>query len=113
MKYMMPFRPFLENYKEDWMKPNSDIREGLEFDINQILIWLKDYGYRYMISGWIGDSPYIWIKIDKSIGKEEEVLEAIETIKNYLNGNGYKFWINEINKDSFRNHQFYINFNKN
>lgn len=112
MKNMKGFKHFNESditYKHDWTRPDHPVREDLDFNLNQMLVWLKDYGYRVAVNGWI-DEPYVWIKFNKNIGKDEEVLETIDTIKNYLTSKGCKVWRNDINENSQANHQIYIYF---
>lgn len=103
-------------YREDWMKPNSPIREKLETDINDILQDIKDYGYRTMISGWVLSSfqkcPYVWIQVNTNLGHNDEVFETIERIKHYLELEGYKFWLEEINPESLTKRQIYTYFDK-
>ena len=113
MRNMKGFNSFNEgdiNYKHDWMKPDHPIREELDFNLNQMLVWLKDLGYRVAVNGWIDKNPYVWIRFNKNIGKDQEVLETIDTIKDYLTNKGFKVWREDINKSSQINHQIYIYF---
>ena len=113
MKNMKGFNRFNEgniDHKHDWMRPDHPVREDLELNLYQMLVWLKDYGYRVAINGWILDRPYVWIKFNKTIGKDEEVLETIDTIKNYLKSKGLIYWQDDINENSQLNHQVYIYF---
>jgi hypothetical protein len=103
MKHLKSFES--KNTQPKWCLPNSKIRHEITNYIEDILVDIKkdtfsDFadGGKYVshISGWIDGKPYVWISgAEKRSGFSRvnvdlnEVKDTIDTIKSYLESNGF------------------------
>lgn len=107
-------------YDSEWKLPTSSIRKELEKYINQFLLEIKDLGYSTQISGFIKSSlirssPFIWICKKQGIKRFpiiwKEINNVVETIKGYLEGEGFWVHIEHLNEGR-QSEQLYIHFDK-
>ncbi len=115
MKYLIDYFLYENNYNADWKKPDSQIRNNLVDDIEDILLELVDIGYRKLILGFTSDteSPFIWIKKRGGSINWSEVNPIIQRIERCLNIEGFKVLRKEvINPGSKYGEQLYIFFDK-
>ena len=127
MKYLKKISPNLQNikeglyYKEEWMSYKSPIRIELETYINDILLEIKDIGYKTQVSGWTTGDTCVWIAnklSENGISRKpiimDEIIDVVKHIENYLQSEGFKTE-NEIitsTTDHKRVLQFYLKFRK-
>jgi DNA polymerase III epsilon subunit-like protein len=120
-------------YDSEWKLPTSQERLKLERYLDDILLEITDLGYSTQISGFVNNfmsfsksnplinrsiksrSPYIWICNKKGRTRIpivwEEVNDTIESIKTYLESEG--FWTHvEVLNEGRSTEQIYIHFNK-
>jgi DNA polymerase III epsilon subunit-like protein len=121
------------SYDSEWKLPTSDQRLELERYLDSILLEITDLGYSTTISGFINNvasfsksnplirraqktrSPYIWIC--NKIGTKrvpivwEEVNDTIESIKNYLESEGFWTYVDVLNEGN-PTEQIFIHFDK-
>ncbi len=104
MKYIKSFESKYNIPK--WCLPNSKIRREITKYVEDILVDIKkdtfsDFadGGKYVshTAGWIDGKPYVWISgAEKRSGLSRvnvdlnDVKDAIDTIKSYLESNGFK-----------------------
>lgn len=99
-------------YDAEWKMPGNPIREQLEEDLRMILIDLVDLGYRPQLSGFIkgaGTDPYIWIANNKSGYRPidwDEVNPVVDTLKRYLEYNGFYTYSEILNQGKNREQIF-------
>jgi hypothetical protein len=112
-------------YDSEWKLPTSQERLKLERYLDNILLEITDLGYATQISGFVSNimsfgksnsrSPYIWICNKKSRSRIpivwEEVNDTIESIKTYLESEGFWSHIEVINEGR-PTEQVYIHFDK-
>jgi hypothetical protein len=102
---------------DEWKIPNSEVRNSLETDINEILLELNDLGYVHRIGGFqeFSDSPYIWIVNKKDNKRQklnlEEIEDFVKRINYYLKLNGFETEIRIINK-GLKREQLFLFFGK-
>jgi hypothetical protein len=113
------------SYDSEWKLPTSQERLKLERYLDNILLEITDLGYATQISGFVSNimsfgksnsrSPYIWICNKKSRSRIpivwEEVNDTIESIKTYLESEGFWSHIEVINEGR-PTEQVYIHFDK-
>jgi DNA polymerase III epsilon subunit-like protein len=114
-------------YDSEWKLPISQERLKLERYLDNILLEITDLGYATQISGFIKSSlrhrapfslqtsPFIWIYNKKGRTRIpivwEEVNDTIESIKTYLESEG--FWNHvEVINEGRPTEQIYIHFDK-
>ncbi len=120
-------------YDSEWKLPTSQERLKLERYLDDILLEITDLGYATQISGFVNNlmsfnksgldvavsiksrSPYIWICNKKGRSRIpivwEEVNDTIESIKTYLESEG--FWNHvEVINEGRPSEQIYIYFDK-
>jgi 2'-5' RNA ligase/DNA polymerase III epsilon subunit-like protein len=120
-------------YDSEWKLPTSQERLKLERYLDNILLEITDLGYATQISGFVNNlmsfnksnplinrsiksrSPYIWICNKKGRTRIpivwEEVNDTIESIKTYLESEG--FWNHvEVINEGRPTEQIYIHFDK-
>lgn len=112
-------------YDSEWKLPTSQERLKLERYLDDILLEITDLGYATQISGFVNNimsfvkpslrSPYIWICNKKGRTRIpivwEEVNDTIESIKTYLESEG--FWNHvEVINEGRPTEQIYIHFDK-
>ncbi len=120
-------------YDSEWKLPTSQERLKLERYLDDILLEITDLGYATQISGFVNNfmsfnksgldvavsiksrSPYIWICNKKGRARIpivwEEVNDTIESIKTYLESEG--FWNHvEVINEGRPTEQIYIHFDK-
>lgn len=108
-------KPLDENlsYNADWKKHDSPVRAELEKDLNDILLEVKDLGFRSHISGWTDGTnhPYVWIKATSKTPTPmvEHTRDVVERIKDYLSQKEYQTKVDTLNDDK-SSMQIYIYF---
>ena len=106
-------------YDSEWKLPISQERLKLERYLDNILLEITDLGYATQISGFIKSSlrssPFIWICKKQGIKRFpiiwKEVNDTIESIKTYLDSEGFWSHIEVINEGR-PTEQIYIHFDK-
>ena len=106
-------------YDSEWKLPISQERLKLERYLDNILLEITDLGYATQISGFIKSSlrssPFIWICNKKGRTRIpiiwKEVNDTIESIKTYLDSEGFWSHIEVINEGR-PTEQIYIHFDK-
>jgi 2'-5' RNA ligase len=120
-------------YDSEWKLPISQERLKLERYLDEILLEITDLGYSTTISGFINNvasfsksnqlirraqktrSPYIWICNKKGRTRIpivwDEVNDTIESIKSYLDSEGFWSHIEVLNEGS-PTEQIFIHFDK-
>lgn len=110
-------------YDAEWKVPTHPIREKLESDLNDILLEVRDLGYRYHLGGFVKNErcPYVWIrnnnKVDSNMvlmfKKTEwlKIKDTIDRVIDYLELEGFKTKLDVLRKGE-NNEQIYIYFEK-